>query len=188
MSSSITTFYNVTPLQLYRSTITNSELGPRYYEDRMRKAIAWIEAEMIYEMWFVLQDWFEKMETGEIESIYPDPFWDDSKYGGKANITLELANNFIDELDQDFQKEKSRFKGANAPEFWRLSDNSKIALLQRLYPVLKTQKEMEDESTKRLNGGEEFPPYESESRRESKFYFPTYNTKNRKNIMAGWYS
>ncbi len=150
-------YYNVTPHTLYQSCISNAWEWSGV-NDPVTRARAWVEAENIYEVWKVTQHWFELMESGEAASRYPDPFWRDEDFPGKAPLTQEVADRLIEEMDEDFMLEKGRFQGRAAPEFSRLPPHARIAFAQDLYRVMKTSAEIYKEAEERLARGEVLPP------------------------------
>jgi hypothetical protein len=124
----------------------------------MTRARAWVEAENVYEIWKLVQRWFELMNSGEAANRFPDPYWDDSKHPDKHALTQEIADAFIEEMDADFMLEKSRFQGRLAPEFARLPAHARLAFVQEAYPLIKTSKQINQEAEMRLASGETLPP------------------------------
>ena len=149
-------YYNVTPNALYQSCISNAwEWAEK--NDPLTHACAWVEAENIYEVWKLVQEWYEFMESGEAANRFPDPFWNDEDYPGKATLTQDVADTFIEELDADFMLEKNRFHGRLAPEFSRLPPHARMALVQEAYKIIKTSAAIEQETKERLAAGEKLP-------------------------------
>jgi hypothetical protein len=149
-------YYNVTPNALYQSCISNAwEWAEK--NDPLTHACAWVEAENIYEVWKLVQEWYELMESGEAANRFPDPFWKDEDYPGKATLTQDVADTFIEELDADFMLEKNRFHGRLAPEFSRLPPHARMALVQEAYKIIKTSAAIEQETKERLAAGEKLP-------------------------------
>jgi hypothetical protein len=124
----------------------------------MTRARAWVEAENVYEVWKLVQHWFDLMNSGEAMNRFPDPYWDDSKYPDKYVLTQEIADAFIEEMDADFMLEKSRFQGRLAPEFARLPAHARLAFVQEAYPLIKTSSQISQEAERRLAAGETLPP------------------------------
>ncbi|HZX50298.1 MAG TPA: hypothetical protein VFE94_04130 [Candidatus Paceibacterota bacterium] len=123
---------------------------PGNKEDPKVKAFAWVEAENICKAWCVVDKWFQLMQTGEADNHLPDPLWHRRDHGKKAPLTQELADKFIEELDEDFLIEKGRFGGRLPPDFSRLSPSGRIAFVQEMYEVLLTEEELEEEADRRL--------------------------------------
>ena len=152
-------YYNVTPHSLYQSCMSSAWEWTKQ-DDSATRARAWVEAENIYEMWKLVQEWFDLMESGDATNRYPDPYWrDDSPEAvDKASLNQEVADKFIEEMDADFMLEKNRFQGRLAPEFARLPPHARLAFVQDAYKVLKTTAQIEKEAEKRLTAGEALPP------------------------------
>ncbi|MCI0438692.1 MAG: hypothetical protein L0177_06120 [Chloroflexi bacterium] len=150
-------YYNVTPRMLYQSCLSsNADWSGR--DDPIAKARAWVEAENVFEMWKLVQQWFDFIESGEAQNRYPDPFWKDEDYPDKRPLTQEVADAFIEEMDADFMLEKNRFQGRLAPEFIRLPSYARIAFVQDAYRIIKTSGQINEETDKRLATGEKLPP------------------------------
>ena len=150
-------YYNVTPHTLYQSCMSSAWEWSGG-DDPVTRARAWVEAENVYEMWKLVQSWFDLMESGESKDRYPDPFWSDEKFANKAVLTQEVADRFIEEMDNDFMLEKSRFQGRLAPEFKRLPNHARMAFVQDAYHIIKTGDEINREAEARLAQGEVMPP------------------------------
>lgn len=150
-------YYNVTPHTLYQSCMSNAWEWSGS-NDPLTRARAWVEAENIYEVWKLTQAWFDLMESGEAANRYPDPFWRDEDYPEKTALTQEVADKFIEEMDEDFMREKSRFQGRAAPEFARLPAHARMAFVQEVYRIIKTGAEIQKEAEARLRAGEVLPP------------------------------
>lgn len=150
-------YYNVTPHTLYQSCMSSAWEWSGG-DDPLTRARAWVEAENVYEMWKLVQTWYDMINSGEAENRFPDPYWDDSKHSDKAVLTQELADTFIEEMDADFMLEKSRFQGRLAPEFIRLPAHARIAFVQDAYGLIKTSATINSEADERLAGGETMPP------------------------------
>ncbi len=150
-------YYNVTPHTLYQSCMSSAWEWSGG-DDPLTRARAWVEAENVFEMWQLVQQRFELMESGEAADRYPDPFWRDDDYPEKRPLSQEVADSFIEEMDADFMLEKSRFQGRLAPEFARLPDASRLAFVQEGYKIVKTSAEIQKEAEKRLESGEVLPP------------------------------
>ena len=127
-------------------------------DDPVTRARAWIEAENVYEVWKLVQSWFELMDSGEALNRYPDPHWDDAKHPGKLPLGQDVADSFIEEMDADFMLEKSRFQGRLAPEFARLPQHARLAFVQDAYNIMKTSGDINKEAERRLSSGEALPP------------------------------
>jgi hypothetical protein len=150
-------YYNVTAHTLYQSCISSAwEWSGQ--DDPLTRARAWVEAENIYEVWKLVQRWFELMENGGADHRYPDPYWNDEDHPGKVTLTQDVADTFIEEMDADFMLEKNRFQGRLAPEFIRLPAHARMAFVQDAYKVIKTSKQVEKEAKERLDSGETLPP------------------------------
>jgi|GEM_PF-1841100 hypothetical protein len=150
-------YYNVTAHTLYLSCMSSAWEWSGG-DDSVTKARAWVEAENVFEVWKLVQVWYDLMSTGEAENRYPDPFWDDSKHSEKAVLTQDFADVFIEEIDADFMLEKSRFQGRLAPEFIRLPVHARIAFVQDAYGLIKTSTQIKSEADEPLTGGETMPP------------------------------
>jgi hypothetical protein len=127
-------------------------------DEPLTRARAWVEAENVYQMWALVQKWFEMMESGEAIHRYPDPFWKDDDYPGKVPLNQDVADTFIEEMDADFMLEKSRFQGRSAPEFARLPPHARLAFVQDAYKIIKTSGQIQKEAEERLAAGETLPP------------------------------
>ena len=150
-------YYNVTPHTLYQSCMSSAWEWSGG-DDPVTRARAWVEAENVYEVWKLVQRWFDLIESGNAEHRYPDPHWDDDAYTGKVGLTQDVADKFIEEMDSDFMLEKSRFQGRLAPEFIRLPAHSRLAFVQDAYQILKTSVDINSEAESRLAEGEALPP------------------------------
>ena len=126
--------------------------------DQVTRARAWVEAENVFEMWKLVQVWYDLMNSGEADNRYADPFWDDSKHSEKAVLMQDLSCVFIEEMDPDFMLEKSGFQGKLASEFIRLPAHARIPFLQHLYGLIKTSAEINSESYDSLAWEETMPP------------------------------
>lgn len=150
-------YYNVTPHTLYQSCMSSAWEWSGG-DDPVTRARAWVEAENVYDMWKLVQKWYELMETGEASTRYPDPHWSDETHPGKVGLTQEVADKFIEEMDNDFMLEKSRFQGRQAPEFSRLPPTARMAFVQDAYLVIKSGADINGEADQRLANGEVLPP------------------------------
>ena len=150
-------YYNVNPHTLYQSCMASAWEWSGT-DDPLTRARAWVEAENVYEMWKLVQVWFQYMESGEAINRYPDPYWKDDDYPGKVALTQEVADTFIREMDADFMLEKSRFQGRLAPEFARLPSHARLAFVQEAYKIIKTSDVIRKEAEVRLEAGESLPP------------------------------
>ncbi|MCI0441240.1 MAG: hypothetical protein L0177_19230 [Chloroflexi bacterium] len=150
-------YYNVTPQTLYQSCMSSAWEWSGS-DDPLTRARAWVEAENIYAMWKLVQEWFEMMESGEAFNRYPDPFWKDDDYPDKLPLTQDVVDIFIQEMDADFMLEKSRFQGRLAPEFARLPPHARMAFVQDSYKLIKTSSQIQKEAEGRLAAGETLPP------------------------------
>ena len=150
-------YYNVTPHSLYQSCISSAGDWSAV-DNSMARAQAWVEAENIYEVWKLVQQWFDMIQSGEAANRYPDPFWRDEDYPDKVPLTQEVAGEFIKEMDADFMLEKARFQGRLAPEFARLPPHARLAFVQEAYKLIKTANTCNKEAEERLAVGETMPP------------------------------
>ncbi len=121
------------------------------------RARAWVEAENIYEVWELVQMWFELVDSDSADNHYPDPNWDDSQHPAKVSLTHDVADKFIEEMDADFMLEKSRFQGRLSPEFARLPSHARLAFAQEAYGILKTSVDINTEADRRLVAYETLP-------------------------------
>lgn len=120
------------------------------------EAYAYVEAENVARVWEVVQEWYEAMESGDASDRYPDPDWTDPP--GRRNLTQELADAMILEMDADFDLEKNRYPDGRGPEFKRLPAHARLAFAQQLRLVMKSPAEIEQETRERLAKGEPLPP------------------------------
>ena len=93
----------------------------------------------------VLEDWFLALEDGSASHRLPDPSFEQPQ--GRPQITEELANEFIKELDREididaFGYQGQKYKADATSEFLRLEMPQRIALVQALMRVLVTDEEM----------------------------------------------
>ena len=150
-------YYNVTAHTLYQSCMSSAWEWSGG-DDPVMRARAWVEAENVYEVWKLVQSWFEFIDSDEAVNHYPDPNWDDSQYPGKVSLTQDVADTFIEEMDADFMLEKSRFQGRLSPEFARLPGHARLAFVQDAYGIMKTSADINAEADERLAAGEILPP------------------------------
>ena len=150
-------YYNVTPHTLYQSCMSSAWEWSGG-DDPVMRARAWVEAENVYEVWNLVQRWFQLIDSGDAVNHYPDPNWDDSQHPGKVYLTQDVADTFIEEMDADFMLEKSRFQGRLAPEFARLPSHARLAFTQEAYGIMKTSADRNAEADRRLATGETLPP------------------------------
>ncbi len=146
-------YYNVTPHALYQSCMSSASGG----DEPVMRARAWVEAENVYEVWKLVQQWFELIDTDEALNRYPDPNWDDTQHPGKVSLTQDVADTFIEEMHADFVLEKSRFRGRLSPEFARLPSHVRLAFTQEAYGIMKTSADINQEADRRLAAGEKLP-------------------------------
>lgn len=124
-----------------------------HYRNDASQAMHWVEAENDMKVREIICKWFNLLEAGTANDIDPDPF--------NTNITQDRADKLVEEMDADFMIEAGRFKSLNkevGPEFSRLTPSARIAMAQDIWSVLKTDREIELETYKRLKAGEELPP------------------------------
>ncbi len=150
-------YYNVTPHTLYQSCMSSAWEWSGG-DDPLTRARAWVEAENVYEVWNLVQRWFDMISSWEAMNRYPDPLWNDEDYPDKVPLTQEIADNFIEEMDADFMLEKSRFQGRLAPEFARLPPHARLAFVQEAYRVIRSTAEIHEDAGERLSVGEVMPP------------------------------
>ncbi len=150
-------YYNVTAHTLYQSCMASAWEWSGG-DDPVMRARAWVEAENVYEVWRLVQRWFELIDSGDAANHYPDPNWDDSQHPGKVSLTQDVADTFIEEMDADFMLERSRFQGRLSPEFARLPSHARLAFTQEAYGIMKTSADINEEADKRLAAGETLPP------------------------------
>ena len=115
-------------------------------------AKAWVEAENIMAVRAVICRWFELMESGEAAYRYPDPM---------VGVDHDRADRLVEELDADFDKERMRFPGGYpeaGPAFHRLPPHARLAFAQGVFAVMKTQAQLDEETCRRLEAGEQLPP------------------------------
>ena len=149
-------YYNVTPHTLYQSYMSSAWEWSGG-DDPITRARAWVEAENVYEMWKLVQKWFELMDNGDATNRYPDPNWSDVNFSDKVPLNQDVADSFIEEMDSDFMLEKSRFQGRLAPEFARLPSHARLAFVQDAYRLIKTGKQINEEAEQRLAVCETLP-------------------------------
>ena len=150
-------YYNVTPHTLYQSCMSSAWEWSGG-DDPVTRARAWVEAENVYEMWKLVQKWFEFIENGSATDRFPDPYWKSEDYPDKVPLNQEIADTFSEEMDADFMLEKSRFQGRFAPEFVRLPQHARMAFVQDAYKLVKTSSQINREAEERLSAGETLPP------------------------------
>lgn len=151
-------YYNVTPHGIYDSSIGTygSDWGPA--GEPMTKACMWVACVNTYDTYKLVIQWFWRMEEGGLDTIEPDPDWRTGDYPEKAKLTQDLADAWVEGIDEDFNIEKGRFRGRNPPEFLRLPGPARIALMQEVYRVQMSTAQIRQEAERRLEEGEELPP------------------------------
>lgn len=97
----------------------------------------------------VLEKWYLAIEDGTAVHWDPDPAF--AALPGKSEITEELVEEFISELDREMDidalSSRGEYFGADAtPEFKRLVYPQRMALLQEVMGVVKTSDEIEAET------------------------------------------
>jgi len=117
------------------------------------KMQALIEAENIEKVWDLVTEWFHAMESGETEMRRPDPFFEPPE--GLEDLTEEIADSIVEEIDLDFALEAGRMKsrGQLPPEFKRLGPEARMAFAQEIYHLLKSQADIEAEAKELMNQG-----------------------------------
>lgn len=144
-------YYSVDPHSLYQSCLSaGGEVTP------IGKARAWVEAENTFEVWKVINNWFNRLQDGTYWSYMASPFWTNPP--DKTALTQDVVELFVKELDEDFMLEKSRFQGKKPPEFSRLPFGPKFAFVQECYKIMKSSKAINAEADERLANGEKMPP------------------------------
>ena len=145
-------YFNVGPETLYTSIISASDSA-----SDVAKARAWIEAENVYEVWQIVQKWFDFMKAKLVGHQLPSPYWQDDLYPDKTKLTQSVADLLVKEIDEDFMLEKTRFMGRKAPNFSRLPPGARLSFAREIYRVMKSQKAINIEADERLAKGEVFP-------------------------------
>ena len=95
-----------------------------------------------------LEVWFQAIEDGTAEHRLPDPGF--TPPPGRPAITDALVDEFISELDREididaFGYQGQKYKADATSEFHRLAQPQRMALIQDLLRVLKTDEEMVEE-------------------------------------------
>ena len=150
-------YYNVKPHTLYQSCMSSAWEWSGG-DDPITRARAWVEAENVYEMWKLVQVWYELIENDGAVNRFPDPLWKSEDYPEKVPLNQEIDDTFIEEMDADFMWEKSRFQERFAPEFSRLPPHARMAFVQDAYKLVKTGAQINSEADERLSAGETLPP------------------------------
>ena len=150
-------YYNVNPQTLYQSCLS-ANYALQSTNDKQTRALAWVEAENVFEVWKIVQRWFEMMDNGDYFDRYPDPNWRDEDHPQFTALTMEVADKFVYEMDEDFLVEKNRFQGKLAPDFGRLPEHSRLAFVQECYLTMKSSVQIREEAMERLKAGEVMPP------------------------------
>lgn len=133
-------------------------------------ACAWVEAENLWDCRRLIQQWFELLERGETDYHKPDPLWQGKPW--EKPVTQERVDRFISELDADFDKEETRWRNAGnkgrpaMPEFHRLSPSARLAFFQEFRAIYLPPDEAQREAQRRLNAGENLPPWNSPTAHE----------------------
>ena len=65
-------YYNVTPHTLYQSCMSSAWEWSGG-DDPLTRARAWVEAENVYEVWKLVQTWYDMVNSGEADNRFPDP-------------------------------------------------------------------------------------------------------------------
>ena len=145
-------YYNVFPSVLYTSIISGSST-----DSEVAKARAWVEAENIFEVWKIVQKWFDLMKAKLVGHELPSPYWQDDLYTDKTKLTQSVADLLVKEIDEDFMMEKNRFMGRKAPNFSRLPPGARMSFAREIYRTMKSQRAINIEADERLAKGETFP-------------------------------
>ena len=120
--------------------------------------VAWLEAVNILDVWKVVQDWFEAMQRGEANNRYPDPAWANGDGPMKKDVTQEIADRLVVEMDEDFDLERTRFPGGRGPGFQRLAPHARLAFAQQYFAIVKTAQQLEAGAEDLLLRGVTLPP------------------------------
>jgi hypothetical protein len=121
-----------------------------FARDTFIRAYAWIEAVNVYEVWEIVQKWFEVMEGRELNSSFQQSWWQHQA----------TANALVKAWDAGFELERARmeFMGVVAPEFSRLSEYHQLIFMQEICATIKSSTEINKEMEERLGMGEFLPP------------------------------
>ena len=114
---------------------------------------SYLEAENIFEFRKLIIKWFNMIENGTANKIYPD-FFDNS-------VTLEKANLLIEEIEDDFLKESGRWEYLNVnagPGFTRLNPPAKIAFAQQIFKLIKSPEQITKEVEEKKRNNEKIIP------------------------------
>ena len=82
----------------------------------------------------ILNDWFYAIEDGSVRHKFPDTTY-------PTNITHEIADEVIKNLDEQFDREKywaiDTCGYDSGPDFYRLEPQQRIAMCQEIHKALK---------------------------------------------------
>lgn len=142
--------YNVTPQEIFEQCLN-------YSTSTHARALAWVEAQNLWDTYAVIIKWFRLMESGEADSRYPDPHWQPA--AGRPPLTQFLADQIVAELDADYEIERARFPSTGlGPGFTRLAPHARLTFAQELSGVMKSEAELDAGVEVRLAAGEKLPP------------------------------
>lgn len=138
-------YSDMTADQMYTSSIGV------YGSDINKRAYIWVECENALEVRAVWCEWFDALENGTANKRQPDPTNLNTPDGRR--ITQGRADIFIEELEADFYIENKRWRGLGkdaGPGFDRLEPHARIAFMQAIWRVMKTEEQIEEEAKERL--------------------------------------
>lgn len=123
----------------------------------LTKAYAYIEAEAAVRFDTLVQE-FIGLAMSEMAAHYQaDPMGSFSRPGKKA-LTPELADKLIDETIAAFREGQAFTGSENLPLLRQLPPVAKLAFAQAAYGLLRSDREILEEATRRVRAGEILPP------------------------------
>src|SRR3989344_2344975 len=148
-------YYEVTPYELYPSCLSGWDGGKTLLD----RACAWVEAVNTYDVHELHAQVFRALESGEAYTWVPDLHWK-PKFPPeqKRPPTMELAHEYVGELEADYEIERGRFPEGRGPDFKRLPPPARLRFLQLAYDVQLARGQILEEARRRLAAGEVLPP------------------------------
>ena len=137
--------YNSVRFTVKRVIMPDETEEEKVLGEQLLSAREWVEAENIFAVREVIIEWFNAMNEGVANDRYPDPLNLEGPPG--ELITEERADEFVEALEQ------ARFKGLGkeeGPGFPRLEPHARIAFMQAMWQVMKTDKQLRLEAKERL--------------------------------------
>ena len=123
------------------------------------------------------------LQSGEANLKYPDPNWKDTEHNGRRALTQEVADEIVEEMDEDFLIERNRFPKDSGlgPELSRLPSSARVAFAQELYGIVMTRGEIRSAA---LAGGASLLP--ARSGRKPAMHTPNEGTGLDLRRIRGW--